>query len=220
MSLSLTRRQLQRLDQLAVERLRVPSIVLMENAARNAADAIDEHVRHHRCEVAVVCGGGNNGGDGYAIARHLHRLGHLVTLHAAVLPADLKGDAATNCAIAQCLGLAIEPMSDAPQGQVIVDAVLGTGFPGGAVRPAAAAAIEAINTARDRLHAQVVAIDLPSGLDCDSGEPGWPTVVADLTVTFAALKVGFANPAAQSYLGHVVVRDIGVLPEWVVMDEG
>ncbi len=197
----------------------MPSIVLMENAARNAAAAIDEHVRHHRSEVAVVCGGGNNGGDGYAIARHLHRLGHVVTLHAAVHPADLKGDAATNCAIAQSLGLTIQPAADPPQGQVVVDAVLGTGFPGGTVRPAAAAAIEAINAARDERHALIVAIDLPSGLDCDSGEPGWPTVVADLTVTFAARKVGFANPAAQPYLGHVVVCDIGVLPEWVDLSD-
>lgn len=218
---TLTREQARRVDQLAVE-AGIPGIVLMENAAINTTavilDQLDAFasIEPDEARVYVLCGGGNNGGDGYAIARHLHNWAASVTVFAAVDPDSLRGDAATNHAVCRNLGFDVRPVLDEHQlgrevegwntAHVVVDALLGTGFQG-EVRPHMARVIEAVNTL-DRPF--VVAVDVPSGLDCETGEPGGPTVRADLTVTFVDAKTGFAAPAAQEYLGRVIVADIGV----------
>lgn len=223
---AMTRQQVRRFDQLAIERLSIPGVVLMENAGRHVAEAVLDVLEHDLqlipsdARVAVLCGGGNNGGDGYVIARHLHNHGVPVRAYA-FKPADaLGGDAAVHGRVAANLGLVLP--ADRPDDllqhhdaiarcHVVVDALLGTGFVG-EVRPDMAAAIGLCHEACRR-GARVVAVDVPSGLDCDTGQPAAVTVQADLTVTFVAAKVGFAVEGAADYLGQVVVVDIGAPPE-------
>jgi len=211
MALVLTREQCRMIDRLAVQELGVPSIVLMENAARGAAEVIRREVGDG--PVAIVCGGGNNGGDGYAAARHLHRLGVPVWLHA-VKPIDaLDGDALTNARICQRLKLPIrDHVESYDDAAIVVDALLGTGFIGRTVREPVAAAIRRMNACAR----PIVALDVPSGLDCDTGEPADPTVRADRTITFLAEKPGFsANDTAEARVGIVNVCDIGLPADWV-----
>ncbi len=216
--MALTREQARRIDRLAEQQLGLPSLVLMENAAINATaaiiDLLDDRlgIGPADARVAVVCGGGNNGGDGYAIARHLHTWGAAVTLYAAKPIDELKGDAATNAAVCRNMRLPIvENPDNRPKVDLVVDALLGTGFHG-EVRPPIDRWIRWIN---ERSGPAVVAIDVPSGLDADRGKPADPTIRADLTVTFVDEKAGFASPEAATYLGHVRVAEIGVSPDLV-----
>lgn len=227
----LSRGQSRRVDQLAMDRLGVPGVVLMENAGINAADVVSgmlEAVGGRK--VAVVCGGGNNGGDGYVIARHLVNAGRTVVVYSAADPAKLSGDAATNFNICQRMGVKTMRVDDeralAEQSphwsaaDVVVDALLGTGFDAsrglkghaGLVIDAINRASEARRTGTSQAGPLVLAVDVPSGLDCDSGEPAGSCVVADATVTFVAKKVGFASASAGAYLGEVFVAGIGVPP--------
>ena len=226
--LILSRDQVRRIDQVAIERYGIPGVVLMENAGRNASAVILEDLRERlitpeKARVAILCGGGNNGGDGYVIARHLHNNGCAVTLYTAVDPAKLTGDAAINHAIAAKMNLPLRRMTtqaeftasanELEHADVLVDALLGTGFRG-EVRPELAAIIAHCNTLHASGH-RVVAIDVPSGLDCDSGAPSNATIVADATVTFVAQKRGFLAKPAQEFLGKVVVADIGAPKELI-----
>lgn len=218
---ALTRKQARQVDRDAIEHLGVPGIVLMENAGRNAASLILDLLAQRSPaasdgRVVIVCGGGNNGGDGYVIARHLHNAGVDICLAAATPPAKITGDAAINHRICANLGLAIEPVLDQDtldrqakawsKCDLVVDALLGTGFEG-QVRPHMAAIINRINRLDGPM---VVAIDVPSGLDCDTGQPSNATVRADVTITFVAAKIGFEQPAAAAWLGKVHVADIGI----------
>lgn len=215
---AITREQARRVDQLASEELGIPSLLLMENAAINAAAAIvdlldeERNLRPDQANVAIVCGGGNNGGDGYAIARHLHNWGAKVHLHATKAVDQLQGDAAVNARICAAMGLTIHhpPRPERfGEAQVLVDALLGTGFHG-QVREKEATLIDEINAVHGPL---VLAVDTPSGLDCQTGEPAANTVKAHLTVTFVERKVGFNNPAARAFLGQLKVAEIGTPPE-------
>jgi NAD(P)H-hydrate epimerase len=169
--------------------------------------------------VGVVCGRGNNGGDGFVIARHLSNVGIAVELFLACEPAALSGDAGTNYGIVERMALPRHKFDAADsisvhrsrlaRARVIVDAVLGTGF-SGEVRPPLDLVIEAINSARQSPSpVRVVAIDVPSGLDCDTGRPSGAVVRADVTVTFVARKIGFDAPGASDYTGRVIVTYIG-----------
>jgi NAD(P)H-hydrate epimerase len=165
--------------------------------------------------VVVCCGKGNNGGDGYVIARHLELAGCEVQILAAFGVEALSGDARTHAEVARRGGIPISVCHDAcdratlddwlHDSDWIVDALLGTGTVG-SVREPHTSLIEAIN----RSPAHVLAVDLPSGLDCDSGEPLGPCVQAEVTATFVAWKSGFTRPSAAEYVGEVHVIDIGV----------
>ena len=168
-----------------------------------------------RGSVVICCGKGNNGGDGFVMARHLDNHGVPVRVFLFARPEDLTGDAATNYHIIERSGLPIaihaglldihslqQEMADA---EWIVDALFGTGL-SGPVRAPLDQVIALINSSA----AQVVAVDIPSGLDCDSGHPLGPTIRADHTVTFVAQKKGFAEAAAREWLGNVHVVHIGV----------
>lgn len=218
----LTRGQVRQVDQLAVTKYRQVSITLMENAGRNAAEAIDRHYGPAG-KALIFCGPGNNGGDGFVIARHLHNRNWEVAVVLAGDPQRLTPDAGANYAVVEAMGLPLTLAHEAeaqlaavqqiqPE-HVVIDALLGTGFVG-AVRSPTAELIAALNA---RPHRALVAVDVPSGLNCDTGEPSNATVRADLTVTFAAQKAGFVLPAAAPYVGIVEVADIGV-PR-VVIDE-
>ncbi len=213
----LTRRQVREIDRRAIEQFGIPPIILMENAGRGAAHVILGLLRGPASQqVAVVCGGGNNGGDGYVIARHLANAGVPVEVFSAVDPSRLTGDAATNHLVVSKMGLSVRLLFDSSQRSehlpalrragIVVDALLGTGATGDP-RPPFDEIIRAIN---DLPTAARVAVDIPSGLDCDTGRPGNPTVRASLTVTFVAPKAGFSAPQAAPFVGKVVVVDIGV----------
>jgi NAD(P)H-hydrate epimerase len=206
--LRLTREQLREIDRRSVEEYHIPSIVLMENAARSAVEVAlsMRDPAKQESPITVVCGSGNNGGDGLAIARHLHNRGAEVLVVMTVSAEKLSGDALTNWKIVQAMGITwwASEIPHWPLDGPIVDAILGTGLTE-APRAAAARAIRRINAAKK----PVLAIDLPSGMDANTGEAFDPTVKATKTITFVAEKSGFANPGAAEFLGEVMVGDIG-----------
>jgi NAD(P)H-hydrate epimerase len=205
---TLSRDQARELDRRAVDEYGMNSVVLMENAGRGVADRLCAVGIAGR--VLVCCGPGNNGGDGFVVARHLDLRGVRVEVLMVADPTRLRGDALANLQITQRAGLPIQHCPDgdlisaAGEGDWIVDALLGTGAQG-EPRPAMARAIAAINASRTR----IMAVDLPSGLDSDSGTPASQTVRSNHTCTFVAWKRGFLNPAAGPHLGEVHVVDIG-----------
>ena len=211
--LRLSRAQVREVDRRAIEEYHVPGIVLMENAAKAVTDVVCDVLarrekRDGRRDVLILCGGGNNGGDGLAVARHLHNRGYEVRLGLFTDPLKYTGDALINWKICHAMGLPWQPLTfddivDHGDG-VVVDALFGTGL----TQPPRGPFKEMVDSLV-ATNAEVVAVDLPSGLDCDTGEPLGPCVRAAHTVTFVAEKVGFANPKAKQYLGRVTVGDIG-----------
>lgn len=222
MSTTLTREQVREIDRRAADEFGLPGIVLMENAGRGCVLSL---LRHGcRGPVVICCGKGNNGGDGFVIARHLDVAGIAVRILLCADPRTLQGDAATNFAIIEKSRLPIVLLhSDTSAAEIdahlagadwIVDALLGTGA-NGDPQPPISTAIERINASP----AKKLAVDLPSGLACDTGEPAQPTIRADVTCTFVARKVGFANPSAAAHLGIVEVVEIGV-PRLLLQEYG
>jgi NAD(P)H-hydrate epimerase len=224
---SLTRAEVRAIDRAAVEEFGLPAIVLMENAGRGAAECIVRIARELSSSerariVAVVCGGGNNGGDGYVVARHLANDSLAVEIFAVGSADQLTPEASVMRRVADRMGIPIHDVSSEAalalmlprlaRSHILVDALLGTGFEG-LVRPATARLIEQLNALRraavDGNERRIVALDVPSGLDCDRGEPSNATVVADVTVTFVAHKTGFSSPRAAPYLGRIEVVSIG-----------
>ncbi len=221
MTTALTRAQVRRVDQLAINDLGIPGVVLMENAGINATRIIlERYPDSYERRYVVVCGTGNNGGDGFVIARHLYNAGATVLLRICGHPERMAPDAQVHGNIVFAMGvemlatdhpdmLHILPRFSADD--VIVDAILGTGFHG-QVRQPVARVIDALNAAS---RVGTVAIDVPSGLDCDTGEPADSTIRADLTITFVATKAGFLKPTALPFVGEVVVAGIGTPPELI-----
>ncbi|MCA9294648.1 MAG: NAD(P)H-hydrate epimerase [Phycisphaerales bacterium] len=217
---TLTRAQVRALDQWAINDLGIPSIVLMESAAASIGHAII-----HTCvptpdtNILIACGPGNNGGDGFAVARRLHNRGlHRLVIGLARPSKTYQGDAATNLHIAQRMGLSVQPLDAALTGvgahaesTLVIDALFGTGLD----RPLAGAdavAVQAINNL-GRTGAFVFAIDLPSGMDADTGIAlGGVAVQAHATCTLAARKPGLDTPAGKHLAGLVTVGDIGIAP--------
>lgn len=208
----LTRAQVREVDRRAIEHYHLPGIVLMENAAIHAADlAWDMVDRTPAAVVQILCGGGNNGGDGLATARHLHNRGCHVKVALATDPARYKGDALINYQIVSAIhhhNLEIAPATPSDidnRAALTIDALFGTGLS----KPIAGQTRDLI-LALNLAHTTILAIDLPSGLDCDTGDPlGDACVRATRTVTFVAEKSGFANPASRPYTGGITVADIG-----------
>lgn len=217
---ALSRNEVRDVDRRAIDEFGMTGLVLMENAGRNASELL---CREGVPERVVVCAGkGNNGGDGFVMARHLESRGADVLVLLFANPSDLSGDAAANWHILEHgetprivlgshpeLGDVDHHLSGA---QWIVDALLGTGTVG-TLREPYRTAIAAINRSGKR----VLAVDLPSGMDCDTGQPieaspdGTPVCVkAQQTVTFVARKRGFENPASRAFTGQVHVVDIGI----------
>jgi NAD(P)H-hydrate epimerase len=212
---SLSRDEVRDVDRRAIEELGLPGIVLMENAGRGAAELLIELGVDG--PVAIVAGKGNNGGDGFVIARHLAIRGFDARVFLFADPHELAGDALVNYRVLSAARFPIRDCSGAPDSQSwqdelgscswIVDALLGTGTRG-TVREPFGSAIEHINASGVR----VLAVDLPSGLDCDTGQPLGPCIRAAHTATFVAAKRGFEAPGASAYTGRVHVIGIGVPP--------
>ncbi len=232
---SLSREEVRGVDLLAIRQFGVPGVVLMENAGRNAANAIERFLGELAGRrVAIVAGAGNNGGDGFVVARHMSMRGaNVVTFLVAPL-AKVTGDALVNLQIIAKLGLAIRMVGDETPGALamqglgvelakfdcIVDAVGGTGI-SGPLRGDIASAVEQINEASHAAQPgsaspRVIAIDIPTGMDCDTGDAPTPTVEADMTVTFVARKNGFDVPGANEHTGQVIVADIGIPADMIL----
>lgn len=235
----LTCEQCRAVDRYAIEQLGIPGVVLMENAGRNAADLIERWLQRRAAQsrpassrlsprrssppgsVAIVCGKGNNGGDGFVIARHLIHRGYLVKVALFGDPSALAADAAVNHAILVHMGVPIRPLIGASLGpavrawrkcDLVVDALLGTGF-AGQVQGPLAELIEALNGLNGPM---IVAVDVPSGLNADTGEPGGIAIRADRTITFLAIKRGYSRPLARRHLGRVHAVDIGAPLEFIL----
>lgn len=209
----LSRDQIRALDRHAVEACLVPGLVLMENAGRGAADLVESRLEGPG-QVVVVCGPGNNGGDGFVIARRLSARGHDVRVFFTSTRERLSGDAAVNHDVWVGVGGTVESVATGDLSRLeaalagarlVVDAVLGTGLD----RPVSgeiAAVIDAINDAPGIR----IAIDVPSGMDANTGLPMGAAVRADETVTFAHYKLGLVTSTGAAYAGKVTVVDIGI----------
>jgi NAD(P)H-hydrate epimerase len=193
------------LDQWAIEQHGIPGLELMERAGRGLAELVLELAPSGR--IAVVCGKGNNGGDGFAAARLLRELHREVDVLLLAPGEELRGDARTN--FERLGGPAAEPFRPAALdgAAAVVDAILGTGFEGSARDPAAGA-IEAINQAGERR--AVIACDVPSGVNASTGEIAGSAVRADATATFHAAKPGLWIAPGKAHAGRVRVIDIGI----------
>jgi len=217
-----TAEQIRELDRIAIDECAIPGLILMENAGRACAEAAREALGDAEGKrVDVFCGRGNNGGDGFVVARHLANWGAEVHGYLLAKIEDVSGgDAAVNLHVALNMGI---PVTELPcrrdvldagdewrRCDLVVDALLGTGV-SGEVREPFRSAIERING----VGRPVLAVDVPSGLDCDTGEPLGLAVRADRTVTFAVNKVGFTRPQAQAYTGKVTVAEISI-PRFVI----
>lgn len=195
-----------------METIGLPSIVLMENAAIGSAAIARRLLDDQPGAVVVVCGSGENGGDGYAMARHLLIAGCAVQLVAVASP-RAGSAAAVNAAAAARLGIPVSAnlaTIDAPPRSLIVDCIFGIGLD----RPVSGPpreAIERINACRAG-GASVLAIDLPSGLCPMTGQPLGVAVRATVTATMGSLKPGFAAAGAAEFTGRVEVVQIGVPP--------
>jgi len=194
-----------------MDELFLPGIVLMENAARGIADVARARLPRGG-RVAVVCGPGNNGGDGFAAARHLSNGGFDVSIHLVMPAVACPGgsDADRNLRIARAMGLPVREDVDLEGAVLVLDGIFGTGL-SRTVREPAKGAIEAIGAAA----CPVVAIDLPSGLDANTGAIHGVAVRADVTATMVAPKQGFERGEGPRLVGEVVVVDIGVPPSLV-----
>lgn len=217
-----TAAQMRELDRRASEEFGVPSIILMENAGLRAFDVVYdilEEIGGNR--VTVVCGKGKNGGDGFVAARHLSQVGADVEVFLIGEIDDVKGDARVNLEIAEKSDIPIMELTDLSdlmfslnESDLIVDAILGTGIKG-EITGLAGDVIDIINT----FGRYVVSVDLPSGLDSDTGQVLGNCVKADATVTFALPKIGLAVYPGISYAGEVTVVDIGI-PEFAFQTAG
>ncbi len=209
----LTRDEVREIDRRAIDDYGVPGVVLMENAGRGAATWLAELGADG--PIVFCCGKGNNGGDAYVMARHLEAWGYSVHVVLTCAPEQVSGDARTNLQIIQRAGLAITVWS-AEQGYEpvrrlfaeaawTVDGLLGTGIQG-PVQDPYKSLIACMNDSPGRRFA----IDIPSGLDCDTGRPLGAAVVAHYTATFVGAKRGLVQPAAARYVGQMKVIDIGI----------
>jgi NAD(P)H-hydrate epimerase len=206
--------EMREIDRTAIEGFGIPALTLMDRAGRAVAEAARELAGPHG-RVVVVCGGGNNGGDGYVAARLLRAAGRDARV-VALVPADrLSPDARAVREQAERSGVPIDEAGElaafeAGPGDVVVDAVLGTGLTRAPEGPFAEAIARMVELRAQG--ARVVAVDVPSGLSADTGRPLGACVRADRTITFAFMKRGlFIHPGAE-YAGEVAVADIGIPP--------
>lgn len=213
--LDLSREQVRAIDRMAIEDFGIPGIVLMENAGRGCADLLISQGVSPHSPVIICCGKGNNAGDGLVMARHLEEQGFPVEVLFFTNPDELTGDAATNYRIVCHSDIRIHHLTlpeDASllkhhlsRASWVVDALLGTGSRG-KVRNPFCDVIDAINASRR----PVFAVDIPSGLDCDRGDPVDCCVRAKVTATMVAMKPGLTSKTGQEMAGRVHVVSIGI----------
>lgn len=213
----LSREEVRSLDQRAIAGYSVPGIVLMENAGRGCAELL-MRLNPDKQPTVILCGPGNNGGDGFVIARHLDNHGWPVDVQVIARSSQSRNDAEVNFDILFTSGIRYTHYNPEHLSEIqsrflgkkiceagwIVDALFGTGL----TRPLAYPydfTVNAVNASGK----PVLAVDIPSGLDCDQGEPLGPTIRARHTATFVAHKKGFLHSDSRDWTGDVHVIDIG-----------
>jgi NAD(P)H-hydrate epimerase len=201
--------QVRALDAYAIETLGIPGYTLMKRAGEAALRYMRTRfpVAHR---IVIVCGGGNNGGDGYVLARFAQAAGLTVTTLAATSPDTLRGDARQAYEDLRASGVQVQPYAAdrLEEGEVIVDALLGTGLRG----PAREDVARVIRDINDSVR-PVLAVDVPSGLDSDTGVPLGDTVRADCTITFVGLKTGLFIGNGPEFAGTVFFDDLEIAPD-------
>lgn len=219
MQLCYASQTLRNADRLAEEKYSLPGIVLMENAGRGAAEIISRRYPDAG-DILILCGPGNNGGDGFVVARHLSLAGRTPRIIATLRPGKYKDDAAIAAGVAVRCGLEIfesqgigdEKISEMIQASdLVIDALLGTGS-AGAPRGEVARLLSLCKGAK------IVSLDIPSGLNPDTGEAAEGTAEASLTVTFLAAKPGLAVAPGSLHSGTVEICHIGISQEAVISD--
>ena len=224
--------EMKEMDRLTIEEMGLAGVVLMENAARGATRIFLEHFEPPRnSRVLFLCGRGNNGGDGYVMARYLHQRGYAGTVLVLSEFGKITGDALTNLDIARRMGMDVRAVPDIQawetcrdllgESDFVVDGILGTGL-SSPVRGFYKQVIEDLNASGN----VVMAIDIPSGLHADTGAVMGAAVKADLTATFGFPKLGQLLFPGASLVGRLVRIDIGIpgevaerLPAWYRMIE-
>src|SRR5258706_7627462 len=211
--------QMRDADRRTIEEIGIPPLVLMENAGRQVVAAMEAMYSDlAERQVAVLCGRGNNGGDGFVVARTLLQRGVDVSVFLMGRVADVRGDARTNLEILGRLGLTVVEIGDSQAWELhfsevsdcnlIVDAIFGTGL-----NAPVSGLIESVIADVNASAIPVVAVDLPSGLFADSHEPIGPSVEAGLTVTLAAPKLPLVLPPGETRAGDIVIAHIGISRE-------
>ena len=204
------------IDAEAIKKLKIPSLVLMENAGLGVTQVIEkEYFPVGGRSISIFCGPGNNGGDGMVVARHLFNRDARVRVFLLTEKSKIRGDAATNLEIILNMGISVKELllaehvrdlrKELISQDLIVDAILGTGSKG-APRGLIKEAISLING----LKTPTLSVDLPTGIDADTGQVKGEAVQADCTVTFAHPKRGFYLYPGMDYTGKIVVVDIGI----------
>ena len=212
----LNTQQMREADRQTIDEIGLPSIVLMENAGRQAVAAMEAAFDDlASSKVGVLCGRGNNGGDGFVVARTLAQRGIEATVFLLGSVADVRGDARTNLEILGRVGLTVVEVTTAQEWELhfseisecdlIVDAIVGTGFHGPLT-----GLLETVVADVNELGVPVVAIDLPTGVSADSHELDGEAIEASMTVTLAAPKIPLILPPADAYGGDLVIADIGI----------
>ncbi len=218
--------QMREADRRTIEEIGIPSLVLMENAGRQAVAAMEAMYNDlSERQVAVLCGRGNNGGDGFVIARTLLQRDVDVSVFVVGRVSDVRGDARVNLEILGRLGLTVVEIADGQAWELhfseisdctlIVDAIFGTGL-----NAPLSGLMETVVADVNGSGIPVVSVDLPSGLSADSAEPIGKSIEAALTVTLAAPKLPLVLPPAETRAGDIVIADIGIPSELLETIEG
>src|SRR5438128_5313747 len=211
--------QMREADKRTIDDIGIPSLVLMENAGRQAVAAMEAmYADLLERQVGVLCGRGNNGGDGFVVARTLVQRGVDVAVFLIGQVADVRGDARVNLEILGRLGITVVEIGDSQAWELhssqvngctlIIDAIFGTGL-----NAPLAGLLETVVADVNGLGVPIVAVDLPSGLSADSHEPIGDSIEAGLTVTLGAPKLCLVLPPAETRAGDIVIADIGIPSE-------
>lgn len=203
---SLTASEMRRADAGSLSRYGIPTLLLMENAGRTVAEIALRMLGSSRGPIAILCGGGGNGGDGLCAARHLHNRG--VKVGVCLLKSNLSREAKAQENMVRRMGIKMRRKLDSSflsRSRLLIDAILGTGTRA-PLENDLLKTFERIN----RLKKPVLAVDIPSGMDADTGRPLGGCVKAKATVTLAAPKKCFFTPEGRRLSGNVFVADIGI----------
>ena len=217
-ALVITQNEVRAIDVAAVESLGIPGLLLMENAARGVSEHLDRVCSIGR--VMIICGPGNNGGDGLALARQRAAAGKESRVVLVSTGKSLTADTQSNLDFLINSGVPVQTVNNDSECQMllddlkpedwIIDSLLGTGVRG-ELRAPFNLWVQAINASP----AKVLAVDVPSGMNSDDGTGGADCVHADLTVTFVGVKRGFIHASAETYTGEVAVAPIGIPLTWL-----
>ncbi len=226
-TLTLSVEDVRECERRVIEEYGFPSFLLMENAGRGLSDQVMSTLSRfpRTTQVVALCGGGNNGGDGFVAARHLSQKHPCVSVYLLSDPKELKGDALLNYQLLLKLNLPLYPFSAFSEHRktlfqntplIILDAILGTGFKG-PLKPEIIHAVNQINELKKYHNAKVnvIAVDIPTGLNGNEGPSVSPTqtnpvMMADMTVTFGFLKKGLLDEHSKPFVGRIEVVDIGI----------